>query len=119
HASALRRLRAAMLAAPENVAGEGELVTDLMRLGEGRIVAKSGAEGLICLALPEHGLGVAIRILDGSFRAHPVVVAETLRQLDLLDRPTIDAILETHSPELRNHNRRHVGDIRPAFVLRG
>ncbi|HEU5430975.1 MAG TPA: asparaginase [Thermomicrobiales bacterium] len=117
HARALRRLRAAMLAAPENVAGTGEFVTDLMRLGEGRIVAKSGAEGLICLALPERGLGIAIRILDGSFRAHPVVVAETLRQLDAIDRPTIDALLATHSPELRNHNRRHVGDIRPAFGL--
>jgi L-asparaginase II len=119
HAPALRRLRAAMLAAPDNVAGTGELVTDLMRLGEGRIVAKSGAEGLICLAIPDRSLGIAIRILDGSFRAHPVVVAETLRQLDLLDWPTIDAILATHSPELRNHNRRHVGDIRPAFTLRG
>jgi L-asparaginase II len=117
HAPALRRLRAAMLAAPENVAGTDELVTDLMRLGEGRIVAKSGAEGLICLALPEHGLGVAIRVLDGSFRTHPVVVAETLRQLDLIDPATIDAILTAHSPAIRNHNRRHVGDIRPAFAL--
>jgi L-asparaginase II len=119
HAAALKRLRAAMLAAPENVAGTGEFVTTLMRLGEGRIVAKSGAEGLICLAVPERGLGIATRVLDGSFRTHPVVVAETLRQLDLLDAGTIDAILDAHSPELRNHNRRHVGDIRPAFVLRG
>ncbi|HEX5498401.1 MAG TPA: asparaginase [Thermomicrobiales bacterium] len=118
HAAALRRLRAAMLAAPENVAGTGEFVTTLMRLGEGRIVAKSGAEGMICLALPERGLGLAVRVLDGSFRTHPVVVAETLRQLDLVDRATIDAVLAAHPPELRNHNRRHVGDIRPAFALR-
>ena len=106
-----------MLAAPENVAGTGEFVTTLMRLGGGRVVAKSGAEGLICLAIPERGLGIAIRVLDGSFRTHPVVVAETLRQLDLLDRETIDAILAAHSPELHNHNRRHVGDILPAFGL--
>src|SRR3712207_6961970 len=48
----LDRIRAAMIAHPENVAGTGDLVTDLMELGRGEIVAKSGAEGLICLGLP-------------------------------------------------------------------
>lgn len=119
HAEALDRLRDAMMAVPENVAGDGELVTDLMALAGGRICAKSGAEGLICLALPERGLGIAIRVLDGSFRAHPVLVAETLRQLGALDEATIAALLERHPSELRNHNRRHVGDIRAAFELRG
>jgi L-asparaginase II len=119
HAAALNRLRDAMIAVPENVAGDGELVTDLMALAGGRVCAKSGAEGLICLALPEHGLGVAIRVLDGSFRAHPVLVAETLRQMGALDEATIAAVLERHPTELRNHNRRHVGDLRAAFTLRG
>lgn len=119
HADALDRLREAMMAVPENVAGDGELVTDLMALAGGRVCAKSGAEGLICLALPERGLGIAIRVLDGSFRAHPVLVAETLRHLDALDEATIAALLARHPSELRNHNGRHVGDIRAAFALRG
>jgi L-asparaginase II len=119
HAAALTRLREAMIAVPENVAGDGELVTDLMALAGGRVCAKSGAEGLICLALPERGLGIAIRVLDGSFRAHPVLVAETLRQLGALDDGTIAAVLERHPTELRNHNRRLVGAIRAAFALRG
>jgi L-asparaginase II len=106
-----------MIAHPENVAGEGDLVTSVMALGHGQIVAKSGAEGLICLGLPERGWGIAIRIADGSFRAHPVVVAETLRQLDAVDSGIIEAILTAHDPGLFNHNHRHVGDVRPAFRL--
>jgi len=119
HAAALDRLRAAMIAAPENVAGEGELVTDLMALGGGAICAKSGAEGLICLALPERGLGIAIRVLDGSFRAHAALVLETLRQLDALPDGLEAALLERQPTELRNHNGIHVGDIRAAFRLAG
>lgn len=119
HASALRRLAAAMLAAPENVAGEGELVTDLMSLAGGRVVAKSGAEGLICLALPERGLGVAVRVLDGSFRAHPAIVDAVLRQLGALDEVTLAAIAERHPPDIRNHNGWLVGEMRSAVVLEG
>jgi L-asparaginase II len=117
HAVALARLRAAMTAHPENVSGHGELVTDLMALSDGRVVAKSGAEGLICLAVPERELGIAIRVLDGSFRAHPVVVVAALAQLGILDPAIRDALLARHSPELRNHNGRLIGEIRPVFRL--
>jgi len=117
HHVALYRLRNAMIAHPENVSGTGDLVTDLMALAGGRIAAKSGAEGLICLALPAHGLGVAIRIADGSFRALPVVVTGVIEQLQLIDSSVIGALMERHRPEVRNHNGWHVGDMRAAFLL--
>jgi L-asparaginase II len=119
HAAALDRLRQAMVTHPENVAGPGQLVTDLMALSDGRIVAKSGAEGLICLAVPERELGIAIRVLDGTFRAHAAVTVAALEQLDILDVATRAAILERHAPALRNHNGRLVGEIRPVFSLAG
>jgi L-asparaginase II len=119
HAAALDQLRAAMIAHPENVAGHGQLVTDLMALSDGGIVAKSGAEGLICLAVPERDLGIAIRVMDGSFRTHAAVTVATLEQLGILGAATREAILERHSPQLRNHNGRLVGEIRPVFQLAG
>ncbi len=119
HAVALDRLREAMIAHPENVAGHGQFVTDLMVLSEGRIAAKSGAEGLICLAVPERALGIAIRVSDGSFRVHPDVTMAALEQLDILDAATRAAILKRHSPQLHNHNGRLVGEIRPVFRLEG
>jgi L-asparaginase II len=117
HAAALDRLRAAMIAHPENVAGHGQFVTDLMAISGGRIVAKSGAEGLICLGVPERGLGIAVRVLDGSFRAHPEIVLAVLEQLDVLDAATRAAIAARHSSTLLNHNGWQVGEIRPAFQL--
>lgn len=110
HAAAQNRLRAAMLNHPENVAGEHALVTDLMRLANGAIVAKSGAEGLLCL-------GIAIRIADGSFRAHAVVATAVLEQLDLVSTDTVALLLDHHNPVLRNHNGREVGEIRSAVQL--
>ena len=117
HAAALNRLRAAMTAHAENIGGAGEPDTDLMAVAGGKVAAKVGAEGLLCLALPEHGLGVAIKIADGSSRGHAVAVAAVLEQLDLLERSTIDAFLERQSPLLKNHNDIPVGELRAAFRL--
>ena len=117
HAAALDRLRAAMTAHPENVAGTGSLVTDLMALSGGRIAAKSGAEGLLCLAVPERGWGIAIRILDGSFRALAVVVAAVLEHLGLVEPELIAALAARHDPTLRNHAGRPIGELRATFRL--
>ena len=117
HAAALDRLREAMVAHPQNVSGHGDLVTDLMALSDGRIVAKSGAESLICLGVPERGLGIAIRVLDGAFRVHPEVVLATLEQLEIVDAATLQAIAARHSSEIRNHNGWRVGEFRPVFEL--
>lgn len=118
HAAALDRLRAAMTAHPENVAGDDEFVTDLMARSNGRLAAKSGAEGLLCLAVPDRRLGIAIRILDGSFRAHAEVAFAVIEHLDLLDGPTVAELRRRHPATIHNHNGRPVGALRPAFTLR-
>ncbi len=118
HAAALNRLREAMVAVPFNVAGEGDLVTNVLELGKGTLVVKSGAEGLMCMGMPAHGIGVAIRIGDGSHRSLPVVVASVLEQLGLTDRSIVEGIRDRHNAEIRNHNGRIVGDVRAAFFLR-
>jgi L-asparaginase II len=117
HAVALDRLRAAMIAFPENVSGHHALVAEVMRIGNGAFVCKSGAEGLFCLGVPERGIGLAIRIADGSYRAHAVVLSAALEQLGLATPEQIQAILAVENPEIRNHNGMLVGDIRAAFTF--
>jgi L-asparaginase II len=117
HAVTLLRLRSAMAANPENIAGKGDVDTDLMIASQGRIVAKLGAEGLLCLAIPEHEVGIAIRILDGSGRAFAAVVAAILEQLELTDPSVMAALKERHNPEVTNVNGWQVGEIPPAFEL--
>jgi L-asparaginase II len=67
--------------------------------------------------VPERGLGIAIRVLDGSFRAHGVITAAVLEQLGVMEPSTIAALLDRHRPIVRNHNGWHVGDLRAAFRL--
>ncbi len=117
HPDALDRLRNAMTTHPENVSGTGSFVTDLMTVSRGRIVAKSGAEGLICLGIPEASMGIAIRVADGSFRSHPEIVLSTLQQLDVLDRSLTDAVESICTPAVHNHNGWIVGEQRAVFSL--
>jgi L-asparaginase II len=119
HAAALNHLRSAMAGHPEHIAGPGELDTDLMAATDGRIIAKLGAEGLLCLAAPERGLGIAISIRDGSERARGTVALTALEQLDLL-RPAEAKDLRTRQDQtVTNFNGWRVGEIRPTFALDG
>lgn len=63
------RLAAAMGSHPELVGYAGTIDTELMA-GEDGLVAKVGAEGLLCIGLPD-GRGVALKALDGAHRPVP------------------------------------------------
>jgi L-asparaginase II len=70
------RISAAMAAEPVMVSAKGSFNTELLRLGEGDIVAKGGAEGLFCMASRSKGIGIAVKSSDGSGRPHaPAVIA--------------------------------------------
>ena len=61
-----KRIGEAMRAHPELIGGAGQADTELMRALTGWI-AKGGAEGLMC-AVGADGLGVALKVEDGSHR---------------------------------------------------
>jgi L-asparaginase II len=63
------RVVAAMGSNPELVGYAGTIDTELMA-GEDGVVAKVGAEGLLCIGLPD-GRGVAMKALDGAHRPVP------------------------------------------------
>lgn len=62
-----RRVMSAMRAHPDLIRGPQAADTALMRLGQGWM-AKGGAEGLLCAVSPD-GLGIALKVEDGSTRA--------------------------------------------------
>jgi L-asparaginase II len=68
-AAAARRIVNAAMAEPWYVAGTGRTCTAVMELGAGRIYAKTGAEGVYVAALPQAGLGLALKCDDGAARA--------------------------------------------------
>jgi L-asparaginase II len=79
---ATRRLRSAMWSHPHLVAGSGRSCTTYLAAAPGRLLVKVGAEGVYCAALPERGLGVAVKVRSGDGRAAHIALSATLRQLD-------------------------------------
>ena len=88
---ALARVRAAAIAYPRLISGGGFLDTDLIRGGEGGVVAKQGAEGLCLVGAP--GIGLALLARGGvmtiiAYTGHPggleeaTAVEGLLRDLD-------------------------------------
>ena len=95
------------------VAGSGRAPTAIMAAGPG-VVVKSGAEGIYAAALPKLGLGLALKVEDGSGRAAPVALVALLEALGALFAPLPDELVEIARPILRNHARKIVGRIEPA-----
>ena len=81
-----------------------------------RIFVKTGAEGVYCAALPDEGLGIAVKCDDGAGRAAEVMMAATLARLlsSDADRATLEPFVR---PTLRNWNGFAVGAMRPAAAL--
>jgi L-asparaginase II len=69
----LERVRVAVVKNPRLISGAGFLDTDLIRGGDGVVVAKQGAEGLCLVGLP--GYGIAVRTEDGDAAARSGRVA--------------------------------------------
>jgi L-asparaginase II len=92
---ALQRIGRAMAAEPVVVEGTGRLATDLMLAARGRIVAKSGAEGLVLVAEPGSGRGIAIKCEDGAMRGMGPAAVELLLALGVL-RPEEGETLAAH-----------------------
>jgi L-asparaginase II len=84
---AAKRVREAMLAHPDLVAGQHRLCTAVMQAYPGEIVAKVGADGVYGAALPGRGLGLALKVEDGDNRAAMVALVATLAQLGLSPDP--------------------------------
>ena len=72
---------AAMRRHPELIRGPRAADTMLMRAVDGW-AAKGGAEGLLCASGPD-GVGVALKVEDGTTRATRTAAAELLRRLGL------------------------------------
>jgi len=117
--SAPARIVGAMTRHPEYVAGTGRLCTRLMRAAEGRVVAKLGAEGVYCAAVPGRGLGLALKVEDGAGRAGEPVLIAVLEQLGAIDAGVAEELLEFAEPEVRNTRSEVVGRIRAVVELDG
>jgi L-asparaginase len=79
---------------PQMVAGDGAFDTELMRLSEGQLVSKSGAEGIQCVSRIGEGMGLSIKVIDGSKRAKYATALYLLKQMGWLDPTVVETLSE-------------------------
>src|ERR671916_169602 len=129
--AALTRIRDAMMAHPELVAGERRRIdTAVMRAYPSRIVSKGGAEGVLAMGLPPGSLsarapygegpfGIAAKVEDGNLgrRAGDVVSIEILRQLGLVADPLPGPLVEYAAPPILDPRGGPSGAVRPVLRL--
>lgn len=92
----MERITRAMTHHPDLIAGPNEFDTDLMQQSTGDLVSKAGAEGIQCIGRVGQGLGLAIKVMDGSKRAKYAVAIHVLRQLGWISPETSEALAERY-----------------------
>ena len=100
----LERITRAMTYHPRLVAGDGAFDTELMRLSEGELVSKSGAEGVQCVGRVGQGMGLAIKVNDGAKRAKYATAIHLLKQMGWIS-PAIAEVLSDTFVQLNSFKR--------------
>jgi L-asparaginase II len=116
-AKAAKRLLSACMAEPFFVAGTGRAEVPLMEAAPGRIFVKGGAEGVYCAAIPELGLGVALKCDDGAGRAAESVVACVLAKLLHSDEALAGELMELANAPIESRVGAKVGTLKPTGAL--
>lgn len=70
---------------PEMIAGEKRYCTDLMRQSEGKLIGKTGADGVYSIGIRDLNLGVCIKVDDGKMGPQYNIAQAVIEQLGILN----------------------------------
>ncbi|MGE8206861.1 asparaginase [Heyndrickxia sp. NPDC080065] len=115
---AVERITSAMMAAPEMVGGTDRFCTNFMKVANGKMFGKAGAEAVYCIGDLQTGVGIAIKIEDGFGRATEPAAVEVLKQLNLLSNKELEQLKHHHRPQVTNARNEKVGELIPTFTLK-
>ncbi len=115
------RVRAAVASHPRMIGGTNAFDTRVAGVcGEG-VMCKSGAEGVAAIAIPSAGLGIAIKIADGSGRAIEPLAAALIAHFFSGPPAVVRTVASWSEISLRNWSGTVVGSLRavPGVVSGG
>ena len=110
----LKRVFKAMCSCPDLVGGSNHFDTNFIKALTGRGVTKVGGDSVRGIALKTQdkgSVGIAIKILDGNFRALPVATMKLLEHLELLTEEELQNLDKFRTKILKNHNQIEIGRI--------
>ncbi len=106
------KIARAMMNHFEMISGVGRFDLQLVEAASKSLFAKTGAEGVECIGIPSKGLGVTVKIVDGSSRAIAPIVAAILTELGVLDNDTQKRLSRVAHPRLKNVRGNEIGTAR-------
>ncbi len=109
--SAAHRIVSAMTGHPFLVGGSDRFDSLVMDACRGRVVCKIGAEGVHSLGLVQQGLGIALKVEDGSARAQYAAVLALLDALGELPEPLPASLRDLAGPMVWNTRGEIVGEV--------
>ena len=107
------RIHRAMRSRPFLIGGSDRFDSILIEETDGRVISKIGAEGVHSVAIPEQGIGFAIKVEDGAIRAQFPAVLRLLQHFDVLPAPLPLRLEEFMRRGIRNTRGECVGEVRP------
>lgn len=114
----IKRITDAMVAYPEMVGGTDRICTDLMKKFGDRLFAKSGANAFYNIGIKEKGIGIAIKMLDGSSDNIPMIILDTLMKLGVIEEKELEDFNKVHLDyNVYNHRKEVVGEKKLAYNL--
>ncbi len=78
----LEQICRAITANPIMISDNNKFDTEIIKASHGRVIGKGGAEGVQCLCKVNEGIGLALKVEDGSKRAKHAVSLHLLKQLE-------------------------------------
>ena len=107
----------AMSKHPWYVGGSYRFDTEIMRAFRGEVIAKRGAEGILCISIPSKKIGIAIKCEDGSHRPIPMAALSLLEKLNLLTKHGLHTLKQAHPHwhKVLNSRDEPVGSIHTAI----
>lgn len=116
--NAMEKITKAMTDYPEMVGGTDRICTDLMKKFGDRLVAKGGANAFYGVGIKNRGIGIAIKMLDGTSENLPIVIFEVLEKLNVIKREELKDFNKKHTNfNVYNHRNEVVGRKEIAFDL--
>lgn len=115
--NAIKRITDAMTAHRDMVAGSDRFCTDIMAAFGDRLFAKSGAAAFYAVGLKNKGIGIAVKMEDGSSHLVPKVVLEILTQIGVITREEAVSLKKYTDYNVYNFKHEVVGKIEIDFKL--
>ena len=90
----LEQISRAITNNPIMISDSNKFDTEIIKASHGQVIGKGGAEGIQCLCKVNEGIGLALKVEDGSKRAKHAVSLHLLKQLEWISDLRIQDIEE-------------------------